>query len=296
MKFIPIPFSVILFLFSLSYAQENWLLSSEFSLSATFNSNSQNWNSRDAGSVVWIGRLDNTIEKQLSSKIHSENTIRLGFGQTMVKSKDDQSWSSPQISTDLLDIQSILKYSVNGIIDPFTSFRATSQFYDERDENNIRFLNPLTLTQSFGMSRDIIKSPSLFWRMRLGGAFRTKFDRDTLEYISQGNQRIPGDSYQTSIITDGGTELVSEFRFRHDELLTLSAKLVLYEALMRSGELNNNYWRYPEISWENNVRLWLTENITFNYLMQVLYDREVHKKPRFRQIFSAGVTFSLSNR
>lgn len=271
-----------------------WRLSGETTLTATVDSYSQNWSRRNTGTITWICRANNTFNKPLSERILSETILRLAFGQTKIRNRDSNRWSSPRTTTDLIDFQSVLRYSLDGFIDPYTSTRISTQFHDTRDEVNTRYLNPACFTQSFGITKDLLSTSELRWRMRMGGAFRTKIDRDTLIYERTGRNNISTGLYETSIVNDGGTELVTELRMRKSDWLTFNTKLLIYEALVRPGPKQNNHWRYPDISWENSLKIDLTKHVVLNYYLHVIYDREIDRAPKIRQTFSGGISLSYS--
>ncbi|KMQ50442.1 hypothetical protein CHISP_2689 [Chitinispirillum alkaliphilum] len=271
-----------------------WKFSAETTVSANLNTWSDNWERRNSGSFTWICRINKSLDAKLSERMLSETMLRLAFGQTSIRSTEDNSWSSPETTTDMVDFLSILKLSLEGFIDPYASIRMTSQFHDTRDKFNVRFLNPITLTQSFGISKNLINDSDLRWSLRLGGAFRSKIDRDTMIYHSIENKNKPTGNFENSVISDGGTELISEIRVRKNDWLTFNSKLLVYEALILPDHKRSTLWRFPELTWENNLKIDLTKHIMLNYYLQILYDREKGPDPKFRQTFSGGVSMTYS--
>jgi len=275
--------------------KSHWRLSADAMVTFTFNSYNESWDRLESGSLLWTGRTTTFAAKQLCERLYHENTLKLSFGQIKFADRESNKWSSPQKSTDLIDLETLLKLKVNYFsADPFLSLRAVSQFYDIRDTDNYRYANPLTLTKSLGATKYLLKQPDKSLQVRLGGALRLNIDRDTVpyEYID-GLWKSGG--RETSIITDAGAELVSEFRIKRQDAGGISGKLTIFEALARPGHLQMEGWRHPDITFETAISMNITKHLVFNYMMRFIYDREIDPDPRIRQTLSAGLSLSFEN-
>ncbi|MFP4012693.1 MAG: hypothetical protein ACLFVQ_01290 [Chitinispirillaceae bacterium] len=288
-------FFIMVFSIFASGDKSPWKLSSSADLTFTLNSYSEGWKGKESGSLLWVAQTKSLASKQLTDRLHNESTLKLAFGQTKVQDRETKRWSAPQKSTDVVDLQSVLHLKLNGLGDPFFSLRVIGQFYDIRDSNNIRYGNPITATKTFGLAKELIKRPDMNWNIRLGGAMRSNIDRNALIYEEiEGIKTATGTS--TSLITDAGTEMVSKFKMKRDDWLTLAGKLTLYKALLRPGTQNNNDWLYPDISYDQTLSINVTKHIVVNHALQLLYDREKNPDPHFRQTLSAGLSVSFSNK
>jgi hypothetical protein len=275
--------------------KSHWRLSTDATVTFTFNSYNESWDRLESGSLLWIARSTTYAAKQLRERLYSENTMKLAFGQAKFADRESKKWSSPQKSTDLIDLETSLRLKVENLgVDPFLSLRAVSQFYDVRDPDNYRYANPLTLTKSLGATKYLLKQPDVTWKMRLGGALRLNIDRDTIpyEYID-GIWESGG--RETSVITDAGAELVTEFRVRRQGAGSIAGKLTIFEALARPYHLQMEGWRHPDISFETTINVNITKHLVFNYMMRFVYDREIDPDPRIRQTLSAGLSLSFEN-
>ncbi|MCL2690083.1 MAG: hypothetical protein FWE57_09605 [Chitinispirillia bacterium] len=285
---------------TLLHAQEpseksHWRLSADAMVTFTFNSYNESWDRLESGSLLWIGRSTSFAAKQLSDRLYHENTLKLAFGQIKYAQRESKKWSSPRKSTDLIDLETSLKLKVNRFsADPFLSLRAVSQFYDTRECDNYRYANPLTLTKSLGAANYLIKQPNVSWQMRLGGALRLNIDRDTIPY-QYVNDRWESGKRETSVITDAGTELVTEFKMRRADKGNIACKLTVFEALARPSHLQTEGWRYPDVSFETTININITRHLIFNYMTRIVYDREIDPDPRIRQMLSAGLSLSFEN-
>ena len=128
--------------------------------------------------VIGVGKtsLANLLaEKQLSEKINSKNSLKLAYGQTysqFINADGDREWSEAQKTTDLIDAESMERFTLGGFIDPYAAFRLESQFLDESVPDDKKMFNPITLTESFGIAKVFIKEENKELSTRLGGAFK----------------------------------------------------------------------------------------------------------------------------
>ncbi|MBN1309143.1 MAG: hypothetical protein JXA18_14560, partial [Chitinispirillaceae bacterium] len=95
------------------------------------------------------------------------------------------------------------------------------------------------------------------------------------------------------------TELKSKLR---DGLLDYTSLLTMYEALVSSeaektdGTPREDFWRYPDINWENILSINLTKYVMINLTVQLLYDRELHANARIKEVLALGLTYKYNNR
>ncbi len=273
----------------------SWHYSIDGNFLITLNTFSDNWTGSSAGSIIWVSKLNGIWKRQLTDRIFSENTLKLAFGQTRVQDKKSKKWSSPEKSSDNINFLSLLKFRFGGFIDPYTSWSISSQFLDNHDDSHITYFNPLEVTESFGLARDIIKTENFFWNFRLGCALRQKIDMNHLYAADSIRPRY----YGTEVINDGGGELFSEFRFRSGNFLRFSTKLRLYQAFLSTvahKSSPNDFWRYPDVNMETTINFNLTKNILFNYNINVVYDRETGEEPKIKQSMGAGLGICFSSR
>lgn len=264
-----------------------WKVSVNSNLTLTLNSYSDNWTGGELGSAAWAAQLNTRAEKQLNPKLHNQNTLKLAFGQTEVQQKDslgDKHWSAPEKSTDLIDLESLLRFTLKAFVDPYIGVRIVSQFQDGADPADKKYVNPVEITESFGAAKTMIKKENTNWDSRLGLAVRQTVNRPE------------------PVTNDGGFELVSEFKSTNkDKWMTFSSQLKAYEAVFSSaadetaGTPQENYWRYPDINWENTLAINLTKYIMLNLYAQMLYDREISEDPRLKETLSAGLTYTFQN-
>lgn len=271
---------------------EGWQVASDINLTLTQNAYSDNWDGGETGALSWALNANALAESQLTDVLNSKNTLKLSFGQTHSQDKETKKWAEPSTTTDLIDFESVLRFSYGWFVDPFVAGRVESRFLDTRDPAKKRTLNPMTLTESCGVARVFIKEEDREWTTRLGGAIRQHINRDTLP---EG-----GTVRETISTNDGGLEFVSEFRTPlADDAITLTSDLTIYKALYYSesdaleGLPGADDWNSPDVNWENTFSAGITDYIVVNLYLQLLYDKQIDEDVRLKETLSLGFTFRL---
>jgi hypothetical protein len=272
---------------------DGWSVSSDVDLTLTQNSYSDNWDGGETGSLSWALNSNSLAENQLSESMHSKNTLKLAFGQTHSQDKESKRWLTPSTTTDLVDFESVLRFTYGWPVDPFVSARVESRFLDTRDAEKTRNFNPTTFTEGAGIARVLIKNEeeNREWVMRLGGAVRQHLDRDVLT-----EDAVTRETVSTS---DAGLEFVSEFRSPLLEgAVTFTSDLKVFQALYYSESDaltvdGADDWKAPDVNWENQFSASITELIKVNLYVQTLYDKEVDSSIRVKETLSLGFTLKL---
>ncbi|MDD5491571.1 MAG: DUF3078 domain-containing protein [bacterium] len=270
-----------------------WKVTIEDSLMINQNSYSNNWAGSETGSLSWTANSNTLAEKQMTSKLNSRNTVKLSYGLTYNQDKVTNKWGAPVKSTDLIDAESVLRFTLGKIVDPFTAFRFESQFLDTSDMAKTRYINPTTFTESAGIAKILIKQDKKEWLTRLGLALKQKTDRSHLD----PNTLERKDKTESS----GGIQFVSNFTSPYSEnKITYSNNLTLYQALVNSvaeslkGQPNENYWKTVDVNWEHILSVNISKYVMVNFYAQLLYDKEIALGGRFKENLALGVTYKLS--
>ncbi len=223
---------------------EDWNTAADLSITMNQNSYSDNWAGEERGSISWVFNADLLAEKQLAAKVHNKNTLKLAFGQThtqMLDAMGDKYWAKPDKSTDLIDFESMFRFTLGSVVDPYASLRLESQFLDNTGEE-AKIFNPNILTESFGIARVFIKDDTQELSTRLGGAFK--------QYM---------DSYDENT-SDGGVEFVGIYTkpFK-DNMIKYSTNLNLYKPFIYSesdaveGTDMEDAWKQVRMNWQHDV-------------------------------------------
>jgi hypothetical protein len=289
---------VILSIFNLSFfvsAQDStWQFSIDAGLKMSLSTFSNNWSTNTAGTFVWLSDLDASVQRQFGKWLNNEEVFNITFGQTTIQDKNTKKWSSLEKSADEIDFQSISKLSLNKNMIPCFTIQVNTQVSDEDEENNFRYLNPVELTESFGLTRAFGAKNKVWCNIRFSGALRQKYSRHN-SIIDDSTGAV---TYFSSLTKDGGAELFMDFRWKKGDAFTFSSKATIFEALIRSNPeipLVNNFWKYPDIRWETQFSTNVTSFLQFTYYFLLHYDREIEQKIQLKQTIGVGLMFSFSN-
>jgi hypothetical protein len=289
---------IILILTALGLAQNAdstgkyaWSKSMDLNFTMTENSYSDSWTGGEAGNVSWVSNANGIFEKQISPIFKFKNTTKLAFGQTHVQDKTTKQWAKPAKSTDLIDIENLGLFTLNTFIDPYAALRLETEFYDGSVSSIRRYFSPAKITESAGGARVLYKADKNELLTRLGFAVRQIITSEVSDTLAKDTK--------TRTTNDGGIESVTDFKYILSKNLDFTSKLSLYKALFYSkanefkGTARANYWKMVDISWENNISASVAKFVTVSLYMQLLYDKEISLKGRFKQTLALGLTYKM---
>jgi len=268
-----------------------WKNSLIVDITATQTAYSNSWEGGEAGAASWVGNLNGKAEKQLSPKFDFTTTLKLSFGQTLTQDSE-KNWSKPKKSTDLIDWENVGRFTMHGYVEPFIAFRLESQFLNASVEAKKRYLTPLKLTESAGISRLFYEKEDSQILSRLGLALRQILKKTIADTANL--------TTEDSTLTDMGIESVTDVTLSLNERLKYTGKLTLFKAMYFSDKDNvkgtefEDYWKAIDVNWENIVNASISKIITVNFYTQFLYDKEITKKGRFKQTLGIGFIFKLA--
>lgn len=307
-----------------------WYPSLEAGFNLSQSAYSDNWAGGDKGSIVWTFITNAALENQLNRKMNWNNTLQLAFGQThqQVAKKGERSWEKPEKSTDLIDLESVMRFTLHKWVDPFFAFRLESQFQDASDDSGRTIpFNPLTFKETGGIARKFIDEEERSLLSRLGFTMRQSHRKF---YNSPG----PDDGSTTGETqTDGGIEWTTDYKNRiFDDKIAWTSRLEVYKPFFFSGtdefdELSaaqfdsvgidpdvSDYSLATEVDWENIFTAQLTSILSVNLYTQWVYDKydnsvapklddtgalsnaddisaAIRKAGQFKQTLAVGITY-----
>ncbi|UCH90035.1 MAG: DUF3078 domain-containing protein [Thermoplasmata archaeon] len=269
-----------------------WAFSVDANLTLTQNSYSDNWVGGEAGALSWTFNSNSIAEKKLGAKVHNKNTLKLFFGQTHNQDVETKTWNRPVKSTDLIDFETIFRFTLEAPVDPFVAGRVESQFLDAGDPEMDRYINPVKFTESVGVARVLFKKEEREWTVRLGGGTRQYLNRDVLNPET--------DERETLTSYDGGLVFDSDFKTNlAEERITITSKLTIFKAVLNSekdelaGQPNEDYWKSLDVNWENIFTAGIIKYLMVNLYVQLLYDKEIDLGGRLKQTLSLGLTYKF---
>ena len=263
-----------------------WQRSLVIDITTTQTGYSDSWVGGEAGSFNWVGNINSTNQKQISQKFDFKSTLKISFGQTKTQSAETKEWSDAVKSTDLIDFENVGNFTLGGFVDPYVAFRVETQFYDGQVESMKQYFSPMKLTESAGILKHIYKKDKESLTSRLGLGLRQIIK----SVVDTSNMTV-----LDTTLTDGGLESVTDAVFKLSERMTYTGKLTLYKAFFfsESDNANNDNWKAIDANWENIISAQVSKIITVNLYTQLLYDKEVSKKGRFKETIAVGFVFKL---
>ncbi|MEP0828650.1 MAG: DUF3078 domain-containing protein [bacterium] len=274
-----------------SRAQTGWEKSLDLSLNATQSSYSDSWVGGEAGSVAWTINANGIFSKQLSPVFNLKNTVKLAFGQTHSQDELTKNWSKPTKSTDKIDLEAVGLFTIQSLIQPYVAFRFESQFLDASVPDHKRYVNPMLLTESAGLARQILKKDRDEVLTRLGFAFK--------QNINKVLQPPDSSTTKAETATDGGIESVTDIKKVLSDKLAYVGKLTAYKALFFSekekfqGMEAEDYWKAIDVNWENSLTASVSKYVQVVFYVQLLYDKQISTKGRLKQTLSLGLTYKM---
>lgn len=263
-----------------------WKLGLDANLSATQASYSDNWTGGELGSFNWTFTSNSSAEKQFSGKVNSRTTLKLSFGQTHSQVRLDNGsaqWQRPVKSTDLIDLESVLRFTYHGVVDPYLAGRVETEFYDGSVRQIKRYLSPAKITESGGLMRVFTKDEhGLTLKSRFGVALRQILFTRIIDTAAELTER--------KTTNDGGLESVTDLDAKLNEKLKYVSKLSLYKALYfsESDLVLTEDWKAVDVNWEHILTAQLAKFLQMTMYVQFLYDKEIDKGVRFKETIGLG--------
>jgi len=271
-------------------ADTSWQLSVDAGLAATQAAYSDNWTGGEAGSFNWTFTSNSMAAKKLSDLLHSTTTLKLAFGQTYTQTlltDGSTHWERPRKSTDLIDLESIMRFDLHGYVSPYAALRVETQFLDASVRQIKRYFSPAKFTESGGIIRIFADNPKrLELKSRFGLALRqiaTKTITDTA-----------GEVTEWVTTEDGGLESVTDLKAVVNSSMTYTSKLTLYKAFFFSeSDTSNDDWKAVDMNWEHIVSAMVAKYVQVNLYFQLLYDKQIDRGIRIKETLGMGLTYNL---
>jgi len=271
---------------------EGWKIETDANLTLNQSSYSASWVGEETGSITWATSSNTLIEKSLVHRIHLRNNLKLAFGQTHTQDKETGHWHRPVKSTDLVDLESTLRFAEGSPLEPTLAVRVITQFLDAGPTGRRSYFNPLTITETAGVVRVFFKAEDREFLTRVAAGLRQRVDRNHLNPDTGARE--------TEVVEDGGFELVGDLKIPLlAEKIELVSKLTLFQAVRssRASEPEETeragYWKAPDVNWETSITVHVSKYVMVSLYTQLLYDKEIHRAGRFKETLALGLNFEL---
>lgn len=277
-----------LLLFVQTGAATTWEKSADLGLSLTQSSYNSHWTGGEAGSVNWIATGNLNATGKFSEKFSLAEDLKLSFGETHVQNKDTKHWAKPEKSSDRIFLESVGLFTLGGFFDPYASVTFESQFLDASVDAVHRYVNPITLNESVGLSHTFADTTFLSFKSRIGFALQQYSDNTVVDVEAKTKKR--------ETVNSGGLNWVTDFSHTtSDEKLKYSTKLRVFWAWFNSESSNlpNNDWKAPDVAWEHTVSASITKLLQVQLFLEFQYDKEIDAAVRFKQTLALGLSYQL---
>ena len=268
-----------------------WNLAVDANLTLNQNAYTDNWGGGATGILAYALTSNLLAEKQLNEKMNSRNTAKLAFGQTSTQDTSHV-WGPLAKSTDEINFESVLRFTLGWIVDPFASAQVQSQFWDKSEALLTRYFNPVDLNEGLGVARQIVKHEKTELVSRLGFGLKQRLDRQVLDTLTAIRSNQFSNYGGATFATDFSTPLAQE-RITYTSKLTLFQAVFFSEASKLAGQPNADYWKALDVGWENTFTANITKVLMVNLAVQLLYDKEIDAKLRLKETLALGLTYKL---
>jgi hypothetical protein len=289
-----LPALLLLCLSSTSGAAEPWKYMLETDLTLTQSYYTDNWAGGEVGNITWVWNFNLLASKQFAENWNNRNTLRLKYGMTHSQDSETGDWRHPEKSDDQIDFETIFRYTKWSSVDPYGSVRFESQFQDRGEPGHYLYVNPMRFTESLGLAKVLSKTEERHWLVRFGLAARQVVTRDVLDPMD--------DTRSTETQHDEGLMLDTDYRVPFSGgKLVYSGKLNVYQALANSesenlaGTSNADYWKTPDIRWEQNLMVGITGYLAMNLYLDWRYDKDIDLAGRLKQTLGLALVYKFGN-
>ncbi len=283
-----------------------WQKTADLSFNVSQSSYNEAWSGSESGAAAFTFLGNLKAEKQLSPKFNTRNTLNLNYGMTHSQQRDAEGkhhWMSPVKSSDRIFFESLLRMTLGIVVDPYASFTFESQFYNPYDDpadslptKVRRYIDPMVLSEAAGVGRTIAKNDRAELLSRVGLSVREHISKDVLS--------VEPEETETNTLTDGGIEWVTDYSQTFSSTLKYVSKLRTFKALFNSkddqwkgtpleGTPVEDYWKTVDVAWENTLSAAVTKYVQVSLFAELLYDKEVDLRGRFREVLGLGLTYKL---
>lgn len=270
-----------------------WKLGASLGLNVTQSAYSNNWHGGEDGSFAWAALGSFTAERQFTSTFNLTNKLAANYGQTAEQIEDPADprrkvWDSPEESSDDIILESVGRFTLSGVLDPFLSLRAETEFIDGSSSIGRIPFNPIEVKEGVGVARMIMKTDTSEVLTRLGFAFRETFAQSFIDPVTKDKVRFTA--------TDGGIDWQTSIK--HPVLkrrVLYVATLIVYKPLFysNSDELKEfdaladsaaaaqgtthgpvaDFWKQAEVDLRSVFTTQVTKALSVNLVVQFVYDK-----------------------
>ena len=308
-----------------------WNYSGTLGVNAAQSAFSDDWKGGDKGAIVWVVNSNFTMQRQFSASYNLSNSLKLAYGQTSRQvqdpaNPDERTWDRPLKSTDAIAFESLSRWTLRQLADPFFSFSAESQFRDQSSPLGAIWLNPAKLKETAGVARILEKTEASEVLTRFGFGLRQTIATSFINPPTNEKGSFTSNDVGIDWTTTAKKPLLAKrvlykgtLAFFKPLLYSKSGALDAYDAdrlaTDPSHEAVADYWKSVDVNWENAFTGQITKALSVSLAAQLVYDkfdtaanltipvpdpaldteirRNIRKQGQFREALSLGITYQL---
>jgi len=245
-----------------------------------------NLNLSQASYTNWTGGGENTLAYQALLTGCSEdnapsatwtNTYKFTYGQARLgdhglRKTDDQ-----------IDIESLLKYKYDSVVNPYAAASFRSQFtpgynYSASDSATMvsRFFDPAYFQESVGA----LYTVGALFKTRLGVAAREIVTSQFTQYSIDPETNKP-----VHTLVEGGFESITELNFPIDDHILLTSKLDLFSPVKKPAQI--------VLRSDNGLTVKVSKYVIVNLNALFINDASVTPKTQIKQTLALGIQYAI---
>lgn len=232
-----------------------------------------NWEAGGEDVITWNIKIEGKIEQD-QLKYNWTNSFKSGYGQNKIGDKGFRK------SLDELFIESLYRYKLNSLLNPYASATLQTQYtksYDYADSSEVvsDFWDPGYLTQSAGMGLNPL--PNLI--TRLGFALKETFSSDYGWADERGVQN------PETFRIEPGLESITTYSQSLSTILKYNTRLAFFVNFKGMDAIDSK--------WENTLVAQVSKYVAVNFGYTVLYDKDQGDDVQQKRDLSVGLTYSF---
>jgi hypothetical protein len=235
-----------------------------------------NWQQGGANFIAWQAGFNGKLEKDNPS-LNWLNTLKLGYGLTYM---DGQ---GTRITTDTIDLESVLALKTWPQVNPYVSFSAQNQFdagynYSANPAVQISaFMDPGYFTESAGLKY----TPDPVFNTRLGvGVKETVASQFESIYTVD-----PSTGQPVNVLTEVGLSWVSELNCKLSTTSNLASKLDMF--------WNGNNLNQTVVEWDNLLSVGVSKIVSLTLENDYRWDNRVYNGWQIKETAGLSVAYNL---
>ncbi len=236
-----------------------------------------NWSTGGENSVSWQLIFSAKFEND-QEKYNWTNSGKFQFGKTKVGDIESRK------SADEINLESVYIHKLGGLINPYASIKALTQFADgyvyPADADKVKTsegFDPLYLTESIGIAIQAHKNI----KTRFGAAAKQTLSKKEFGFADDAETLTKIEESKNEL----GAESVTEASIPISEKIIYDSKLGLFSNFGGTKEI--------DVDWDNTFSAKVSDLIKVSFNFRLFYDHDISVKRQWKQTLAVGLSYTL---